>query len=44
MGELTPSGLHFDDWAASRVHLEQKTQEQAQKDVRVLVAGFTALE
>lgn len=44
LGELTPSGLHFDDWAASRVHLEQKTQEQAQKDVRVLVAGFTALE
>jgi len=43
-GVHTPSGLHFDDWAASRVHLEQKTQDQAQKDVRVLIAGFAALE
>lgn len=44
LGVHTPSGLHFDDWAASRVHLEQKTQDQAKKDVQILIAGFSALE
>ena len=44
LGVFTPSAMHFDDWAASRVHLEQKTQDQAQKDVRVLIGAFTSLE
>lgn len=44
LGHKTPSGLHFDEWRASIVHLEQKTQDQYVKDVRALVDRFAALE
>jgi integrase len=44
LGNKTPSGLHFDEWRASIVHLEQKTQDQYVKDVQTLVNKFAALE
>ena len=44
LGDKTPAGLHFEEWKASIVHLEQKTQDQYIKDVRALVGTFAALE
>jgi integrase len=44
LGHKTPSELHFKEWKASIVHLEQKTQDQYVKDVQALVDRFAALE
>lgn len=44
LGTHTPSSLHFDEWAASVVHLEAKTQDQMKKDVGVLIKRFQNLE
>ncbi len=44
LGTATPSTLHRASWAASRVHLEQKTQDQACKDVDMLLSAFSTLQ
>lgn len=44
LGQQTPSSLHLDEWKASIVHLAQKTQDQAAKDVKRLVDQFPTLE
>lgn len=44
LGRATPSRLHFDDWAASIVHLAQKTQDQYKADVSALAERFSTLE
>jgi integrase len=43
-GYRTPSALHHDAWAASIVHLTDKTQDQYKADVKRLVDHFTTLE
>lgn len=44
LGDHTPSDAHFEEWAVSIQHLEQKTQDQSAKDVRLLLGRFQALE
>ena len=44
LGTKTPSSLHQDAWEASIVGLAQKTQDQAKKDVALLVKKFAMLE
>lgn len=44
LGQRTPSRLHYDAWAASIVHLAEKTQDQYKADVLSLTAHFANLE
>lgn len=44
LGLRTPSIEHWNGWVASTSHLAQKTQDQAAKDVKALLAKFPAVE
>jgi integrase len=44
LGQQTPTSLHLKEWKASILHLAQKTQDQAAKDVQRLVTQFATLE